>query len=767
MTHSLWRRVAHHRRASVVALLLAAHVACAGDPNERKQRFLRSGDAYFAQNRYAEAVIEYRNAVQIDPRFAEARVKLAEAHARLGDAAGALQEYVRAADLRPDDAELQLTAGTYLLAARRPSEALARADAALRSKPDSVSAHVLRGNALGGLNDLESALKEIEQAIKLDPSQGATFIQLGLVEMARGRESEAEVALLNAVHLAPTSVETHLALAHFYWVRNRREDAESSFGKALKLQPRHALANRAMAAFCLSADRIAEAERYLKVLAENSKVPGAVFALTDYYVRSGRPRDAIVRLEPLVTVGREWPGARIRLAQAYAEAADLTRAHALVDDLLRQDPRHSEAQLLKGELLLRAGQRDEALGHVRAAADAAPQSSLAQFALGKMFAARGDVNAAEKAFREVIRLNPRAAAAQSELARLELASGRASASLRSAQEAVRQAPSSIPARLTLIRSLLATREFDRAEREIAALMSEYPGVAAVHVQRGVLAAERRDPGASRAAFEQAEKLDPESLEALAGLLALDLASGDMAAARTRVARRLERGGHRPELLLVAGRTHAAAGDFREAERTLREAIQAEPTLLPAYSLLGEVFLRQRKLAQALGEFDALATRQTRPVAALTMSGLILYAQGEKSEARKRFERVLTLDPSAPIAANNLAWMLAESGENLQAALDLAQKASARMPESPEIADTLGWVYLKKSQPDLAVVAFERAVEREARNPTYLYHLGLAHSGVGNAAAARRALERALGLGQAFTGEEDARRVLAGLNGSGR
>ena len=54
-------------------------------PEARKQRFLESGDAYFKDGKISEAVIEYRNAVQIDGRFGPARLGLARSHEKLGE----------------------------------------------------------------------------------------------------------------------------------------------------------------------------------------------------------------------------------------------------------------------------------------------------------------------------------------------------------------------------------------------------------------------------------------------------------------------------------------------------------------------------------------------------------------------------------------------------------------------------------------------------------------------------------------------------------
>ena len=86
----------------------------------------------------------------------------------------------------------------------------------------------------------------------------------------------------------------------------------------------------------------------------------------------------------------------------------------------------------------------------------------------------------------------------------------------------------------------------------------------------------------------------------------------------------------------------------------------------------------------------------------------------------------------------------------------------QQPESPEINDTLGWVYLKQNLPGLAVRPFEFSAGKDPGNPLYQYHLGLAFAKMGDKAKARVALGRALALGKSFDGMADAKRVLASL-----
>ena len=60
-----------------------ATMSCARDPEVAKRKYLEAGNKYFDQQKYKEAIVEYRNAVQQDPRFGDARYKLAEAYVRV------------------------------------------------------------------------------------------------------------------------------------------------------------------------------------------------------------------------------------------------------------------------------------------------------------------------------------------------------------------------------------------------------------------------------------------------------------------------------------------------------------------------------------------------------------------------------------------------------------------------------------------------------------------------------------------------------------
>ena len=69
-----------------------------------------------------------------------------------------------------------------------------------------------------------------------------------------------------------------------------------------------------------------------------------------------------------------------------------------------------------------------------------------------------------------------------------------------------------------------------------------------------------------------------------------------------------------------------------------------------------------------------------------------------------------------MAANNLAWIYQEENDRLDDALRLAQSAAARLPNSGEVHDTIGMIYVKKALPSLAIEAFETSHREAARQP---------------------------------------------------
>src|SRR5215831_10122873 len=99
-------------RRLIAGTALAIVGAACFNPEVAKQKYLESGNRYLEQKKYADAIVQYRNAINLDGKFAAAHRKLAEAYDASGDAGNAYREYARTADLVPDDVDSMIKAGS-------------------------------------------------------------------------------------------------------------------------------------------------------------------------------------------------------------------------------------------------------------------------------------------------------------------------------------------------------------------------------------------------------------------------------------------------------------------------------------------------------------------------------------------------------------------------------------------------------------------------------------------------------------------------------
>ena len=186
---------------------------------------------------------------------------------------------------------------------------------------------------------------------------------------------------------------------------------------------------------------------------------------------------------------------------------------------------------------------------------------------------------------------------------------------------------------------------------------------------------------------------------------------------------------RLDLVVSLGNQAVSVGQFDLAIssfRTVLERIEPDsPGAGDLYLRLGETYRRQGATDASIEAFTHARHLMPDNPVVLGALAMVLDGAGQKAEAEGAYRAALQADGDNAVTLNNLAFLIAENGGNLEEALGLARRAVQLMPEASEMADTAGWIQLKRNAVDDALAFFASALGREPDNQGYRSHLLLA------------------------------------------
>jgi tetratricopeptide (TPR) repeat protein len=216
--------------------------------------------------------------------------------------------------------------------------------------------------------------------------------------------------------------------------------------------------------------------------------------------------------------------------------------------------------------------------------------------------------------------------------------------------------------------------------------------------------------------------------------------------------------------LLAG-LRATQGQFDEAEKLLRGIIALQPEKADAYLLLAQIYSQRQRGEDAVKILKEAMQRFPANQNVSLHAAIAFDSANELEEARALYEQVLARSPGNLVAANNLAALIADAWPEDRAKLDRARQLAEkfRLSGDPLLLDTLGWVLVRQTNFDDAVILLERSASTAPNNQQIQYHYGVALQGKGLKAKAKEALAKAVAGQPSYRGMDDARALAATLN----
>lgn len=700
-------------------------LSCSGSSSEQAARYEARADGYVQEEKFREALIEYKNAARATPDNPAIHWKLAKAASKLGDHSTAFTSLSRVVQLDPAHFDAKWALGDLYLAAGQSYEVGKIADALLAARPQHPAAYLLRAGLAVGAGKATDAIGLLIQAVERDSTMVRSLLALANLYFAQQEPKQAAEWYERAVKADPNSADVRIARGQFLFATGTPDDGRKEFQKAVELSPDQEQIRLVVADRYVALGRQDEAERELAGLIADMNSNKARKALTELKLAAGQ----VVETKPLVKA------------------------------ILEADAEDPVGVYLKGRIALAENEVLQAVGLFQEAIGLDATLAGPHLYLGLIRSAQGRVDAAQEELREAIRLRPDNETAHLALANLYLRQQKPAEAEKEAWQAVRLNPASLDAAVLYGDSLVAGQHWAKAEEVYGAIVRQLPGQPIGYVKMAALRKLQAQPAEAAQLFSQALVHAPGNLAILQEYLVALMESKQAHKADSVLGKYLANASRDPNLWRLAGRLHVSQRKTDQAEHAFQKAVELAPDLALVHYELGQLYVLENKLPAAESAFQTALKKDNKNSDVHTAMGVLLASQGKSTQANEHYRQAFNLNPQDVIAANNLAVSLTEQ-HKLDDALSFARLALELAPSNPTIKNTLGWAYYKQGQFDKAYPFLAEASAALPQHPVVRYHHAVALAKIGKQEEALAELKTALSLPGGFPEAERAAQMLA-------
>jgi len=810
MTIHSFLRQATYRTLIAISLVSTALSACSG-VDARKHEFLERGQTYYNNKNYDKARVELRNALQIDPKFVEARYLAGQVAEKRNDIREAAGQYQAAVDANPkyqparaalarifvigglqdkagelceeglkdDPANAALLTVRGALHAQRGQleQALNDAELANRQKPNDEYTISLLASLYKQSGRIDKAVEVIEEGIKQSPNSIDLRIVLADLDSARQDYSGVEAQLKQIIQLEPKSMAHRARLSQFYLFQKNVDEAEKVWRQAITNLPDQIDAKLALVNMLWmqrnEETAVSEMEKMVNAESRNNELK---LAMAGYLQRQNKlDRAEQIYQEVIKKEDRDAKGlqARDQLAALYlrrddGKLNDESRAQKLIEEVLKENARDNDALVLRANVALKHGDAATAITDLRSVLRDQPNSTALMRALARAHLQNNDTTLAEETLRDAVQTDPADVESRKLLAKLLLQNGK-SEQARPFLEQLAAQNDKVDLEILdgLFKAQLTAKDYPAAQSTVDKTQQQYPQLATGWYYAALLSEAQKNRELARKQYEHALEVQPEVAEPLVALVRMDMVDKDTKSAMNRLNAVIAKHPDNAIAHNLRGELLLTDKQWNEAGNAFRQTINIAPEWPVAYRNLATTQLQQKQLNEAIATFQA-GVAKSSDMSLVVNLAMLQENAGKPDDAIKTYEQWMEQKPKSVPVANNLVMLLLNYRGDDKNAMEHAAKLTDMLATSsdPALLDTRGWYKYKRGDYQGAVNLLQQAAGSVNPSPTVRYHLGMALLKTGNNASARTNLQAAVSSGQSFFGIDEAKSALNSITQSG-
>ena len=746
-----------------IFILCVNLIASCSTPDKDKVEYYQSAIEYIEKNEREAAILQLLNALQIDAKYGDAYYQLGLLYLEEKQPKKAFDSLLRAADLEPDNLDASLRVAQFYMFNRKTEEGRQRIEHILERDPDHLAAltllaniELIEGKYTASIEALEKIGPAVDTSDELQNVKGRIFA-------AQEQWVQAEEAFQKAIDLDKGNLSNYRTLLLLYQKKQEQEKAKGLLDKMVTQFPDNPFVHQLLANYYRRIDdRELLLQELLKIIEFAPNNPRFRLQLSEFYRENNQEDEAETTLSEARLTDAGNADIAAALTTLYFDQKRYSEAKTLLDELEKTHPGHGGVKLIRSRFLLNDGKIRDGITLLQGLNKDFPEWGEPYFFLGLAHYDLGEVDLAQNAVAVAIQKYGRSAKYHTLMAQIFQVQGAFEDAQKEAVTALRLNPKNIRSALILSRALIDLKRYEQAITLLNNMISQVAGNVEVlgNLAMAYLGKEE---------YKEAEKflirlidLHPGNTQAV--LLLLDVKfKNKLVEGEQFVEQQILKAPENARLYLLLGELLIKQEKYEEALSVYKNLQDQQPEYANAYMVEANLLRKLNRNDDALARYTLVLDKQPRLLSAHMAIADLLQLNRNDKKAMEHYREVLKIEENYPPAANNLAWLIAsEPGGDLGEALMFAMRAKQASPDSPVIADTLGWVHLKRQSYSLAITQFELALEKLPGNPTMAYHLALALRGNSQSQKAEEILKQLIKENADFPDRENAEKLLEEL-----
>ena len=765
-------------RLLVVICALGVALAGCGSKEEKVAKFISKGDALLAKGDATRAILEYKNALQLDPKNTQAMLALGKAYLAKKEYRKAYSLFRSALEVDPSFDKAHLEVASLLSLARQGDKALK--ELASIKNPDKLQPRysIIKARALVSLGRYNEALSAINSLGNIDRNRDALVI-LALCYRQLGDEAQLKATVSKWQQANPKDPGPYIFMAQYYTKQGKTDMAAQELASmvradpgnnklkifraqtleklglieeakaAYKQLPEQPSMLKAQAAFWLRQKDFDQAKSLLrKVLKKDPKDVQAVILLAEVLASEGHVKEALSRLKNMSRKGlSKQDSERLDLAEARicVRTGEIEKAKQICTDVLRRNQGNMDAHFLLGRILLAQGQLDKAEVHLSQVAVARPNDDNAQILLARCQLLNKKDAVAGNTLKKALIAEPANKRLRLELVRYHVRRGEYDKAIRLLQKGVEISPNDLVLLKVKGEIEALSKKYEDAANDFQAIIKLAPHNPLGYMEMGRLMLAQKKTKDAVAWFKKAYNTKGGWQVAVPALIKTYAMAGKLDKAIKVAKNEVNKRSNSPLAHYYLGKTLLAKGDYSAAEKALTTASQLAPEWPEPYRALAQMYLKQGKIAKAIKRVEDIYSKRPSVGVGLSLASLYEY-YGHYNKAIDVYKELLQKYKNSPVLLNNLAYLYTEhctDKKKLNEAAEMITRALAIKPDAPNLLDTAAWVAYKQKRLNVAWNYIQDALAKGSQNAVIHLHAAIVARDLGKNDLAQKYLEEAI------------------------